>query len=230
MTTKDRPILVCARHGTTALNSTHAGESAERVRSWADVPLTAKGKEEAQELANKLVAEGLPFEEIWSSDLSRARETADTVGEKIGLPVNTTRALRPWGLGYLTKTLVKDAIPVMEKFVNNEDVTVPGGESFSTFRTRALKFIQKLAHKAQDDNKTILVLTHTRDLQLIKAFLAAGAPADLHIDRKVFDDYSDEISPSGFLEVEPGEALGPEWKHGNVNDNEGLANDEEDGT
>jgi alpha-ribazole phosphatase len=227
MPTKDRPILVCARHGTTALNSTHAGESAERIRSWANVPLTPQGTKEAHELAEKLGAEGFPFESIWSSDLSRAVETAECVGDKIGLPVEKTTALRPWGLGYLTKQLVKDAIPVMEYFVNHETKEVPGGESFAQFRMRALSFVQKMAHEALTDNKTILLVTHTRDLQLIKAFLANGAPNDLSINRAVFDDYSKEISPSGFLEVEPNEALGPEWKakHGSVTDSE-----DEDGT
>lgn len=206
------PLVLLCRHGTTALNKGSAGESDERIRGWSDVPLDEQGKKDAEILAKKSAK--FPIERIYSSTLDRAMETANAIGEQFSLPVEETRALMPWDLGYMTKQRVKDVLPAMKKFIKAEDSKVPGGESFSNFRVRTLKFVQKCIQEAQNDQKTICLVSHTRVCQLVKAWLAAGAPGDFHIDDATMDDYSDEIAPGGFLEIEPGEVLGPEFKDG----------------
>lgn len=206
------PILLCARHSSTAYNASELGDAGQRVRGFLDLKLTTLGRKESEELASKLAK--FPIEEIFSSDLTRALETAHILGDKIHMPVEPTRNLRPWNLGRLQGELVKRVMPIMEHFITHENEVVPAGESFAAFRIRCLSFVRKMAAKAAADHKTICLITHTRDLQLIKSHLAAGAPEDLSIDRGAMDDYSDEIKTGGFLEVLPHEVLGPEWKHG----------------
>ncbi len=61
--------------------------------------LTPKGKLQAQAAAKRLMSEGI--EEVWSSPLGRARETAAAFNELSGLPVKILDFMREldWGSG-----------------------------------------------------------------------------------------------------------------------------------
>lgn len=72
-------MILLARHGETADN-----REPVRVQGRRDVPLTARGRAQARELAAR-VAEGPPPRALYTSDLARARETAEIVGAAIGL-------------------------------------------------------------------------------------------------------------------------------------------------
>ena len=58
--------------------------------------LTQKGEEQAFELAKAI--KNYPIDYIYSSDLGRAVQTAEIVGDTIGITVNQTNALREMGL------------------------------------------------------------------------------------------------------------------------------------
>jgi 2,3-bisphosphoglycerate-dependent phosphoglycerate mutase len=64
--------LILVRHGHTALNV--PGKD-ERLRGWLDLPLDNQGLQEAADLAKRLA--DYPVEVIYSSDLRRARQTAE---------------------------------------------------------------------------------------------------------------------------------------------------------
>ena len=66
--------LLLIRHGETDWNAEH------RWQGHADVPLNARGREQAKALAEELAPEGI--DAIYASDLSRARDTAEIVGER----------------------------------------------------------------------------------------------------------------------------------------------------
>jgi broad specificity phosphatase PhoE len=72
--------LWLARHGQTDDNLEPL-----RAQGFRDTPLNAVGREQAHELARKLAAGELRFASLWSSDLSRATETAGIVGAALGL-------------------------------------------------------------------------------------------------------------------------------------------------
>ena len=71
-------MILLARHGETDWNS-----APPRVQGWTDVPLNDRGREQARQLAQAAAGEGLRA--LWTSQLSRARETAEIVGAAIGL-------------------------------------------------------------------------------------------------------------------------------------------------
>ena len=70
--------ILLARHGETDDN-----REPLRVQGSRDTPLNETGRAQAQELAQRLENEGLVS--LWSSQLSRARETAEIVGAHLGL-------------------------------------------------------------------------------------------------------------------------------------------------
>jgi len=85
--------LVVVRHGETAWNVE------QRVQGQLDIPLNETGRRQAARLAEALAGEGLSA--IYSSDLTRAAETAAAVARRAGLAVVHTQVLRERGFGHL---------------------------------------------------------------------------------------------------------------------------------
>lgn len=65
--------IFVARHGQNEDNERHI------LNGHRDLPLTAKGREQAMELAKQIQTSGLVFEKIYTSPLIRASETAEIV-------------------------------------------------------------------------------------------------------------------------------------------------------
>ncbi|KRN32244.1 histidine phosphatase family protein [Weissella halotolerans] len=66
--------LYLVRHGETYLNKY------DRMQGWSDAPLTTSGIEDAQAAGERL--QGVQFAQAYSSDLSRARDTARAILEQ----------------------------------------------------------------------------------------------------------------------------------------------------
>jgi broad specificity phosphatase PhoE len=81
--------LLLARHGETDDNRPPI-----RFQGFRDTPLNDTGREQAHELAERVAALEDPVRSLWASDLSRARETAETVASRIGLEVRLDARLR----------------------------------------------------------------------------------------------------------------------------------------
>lgn len=63
------------------------GNAESRWQGQADFPLTDRGREQAQALAERWKREKMKFDFVISSPLSRARETAEIIAAKLGLMV-----------------------------------------------------------------------------------------------------------------------------------------------
>ena len=79
-------MILLARHGETDYNLPPA-----RVQGARDVPLNDHGRAQARELAHAVAGEGLRT--IWSSHLSRARQTAGIVAAELRLDVHVDQRL-----------------------------------------------------------------------------------------------------------------------------------------
>lgn len=79
--------VLLARHG-----ETNDNREPIRVQGFTDTPLNDTGRRQAAELAERVAGEGI--RSLWASDLSRARETAEIVGERIGLTPSLDPRLR----------------------------------------------------------------------------------------------------------------------------------------
>jgi broad specificity phosphatase PhoE len=78
-----------ARHG-----QTNDNVQPIRFQGFRDTRLNDIGRAQAHELAEKISARPDPIRSLWSSDLSRAHETAQIVGSRIGLEARLDPRLR----------------------------------------------------------------------------------------------------------------------------------------
>jgi broad specificity phosphatase PhoE len=79
--------VLLARHGETNDNLEPI-----RAQGFTDTPLNDTGRRQADELAERVASLGI--RSLWASDLSRARETAEIVGARIGLAPRLDARLR----------------------------------------------------------------------------------------------------------------------------------------
>lgn len=86
--------LILLRHGQTEWNLLG------RAQGHADISLDEVGRSQAETAAPYVAAYGPT--RLWSSDLSRARETAEYVAAATGLPVETNEAFREYSVGERT--------------------------------------------------------------------------------------------------------------------------------
>lgn len=120
-------MIYLARHGRTAYN--HEG----RFQGQRDVPLDDTGRTQARQLAE--LASSHDFAALWASPLSRARETAETVAARIGLPIRFDERLMETDAGDWTG---RSFAEIQEQdpdgfaaFVHGDPAfAFPGGESF----------------------------------------------------------------------------------------------------
>jgi len=202
---KDETVgkLYLVRHAKTALNAAN-GEDKDKIRGWKDIPLDEIGRKQAKELATEF--NGIHIDKIYSSDLSRCEETAQAIAEVVDTHVESTEHLRPWHLGkYEGKESKKIADEVRDYVENKPDTAVDSGESFNTFSHRYLDFLQKIAQEVKD-GKTIMIVTHYRDIKLTQAWLKNGGKG-YDIDADEFMNNSIETGCS--FEIEPNDG---EWK------------------
>jgi broad specificity phosphatase PhoE len=90
-----------ARHGETNDNL-----EPFRFQGWTDTPLNDTGRHQARELAERVSGDGIAS--LWASDLSRARETAEIVGERIGMAPALDPRLREGARGRWEGFLMRD--------------------------------------------------------------------------------------------------------------------------
>ena len=158
--------LLLARHGETDWN----GE--RRWQGHSDQPLNDTGRGQAAELAASLA--GTPISAIYSSDLARARETAEIVAERLGLAVVVDAGLREVDVGSwsgVTHDEIRQRYP--EEFARWQEGGQgwEGGESYDEMGERAVATLLRLADRHAGE--TILVVAHGGTIRACRA-AAAG--------------------------------------------------------
>ncbi len=130
--------VLLARHGQTNDNLEPL-----RFQGFRDTPLNDTGRAQAHELASRVAALPDPIKSLWSSDLSRAHETAEIVGTRIGLEPRLDPRLREANRGRwegYTFDEIKSAHP--EEFAawmrGGAGWRFPGGESLQEQQDRVL--------------------------------------------------------------------------------------------
>ena len=87
----------------------------ENVDAPADPPLHVRGIEQARRLAAWLASETDPVDELWSSPLQRARQTAEPFASTSDLPVRVGHDLAEWD------RLAAEYIPIEELRAANDE-------------------------------------------------------------------------------------------------------------
>jgi broad specificity phosphatase PhoE len=168
--------LVVVRHGHTVFN--RAGEG-ERLRAWLDIPLSDQGLREAAEVAAQLSAQ--PVEFILTSDLHRARQTADMIRAKTDAPLIPTGSLRPWNLGSLAGERVADILATLNRLQAEPDRRAPGGESLNEFFRRYSAHLQDLMIIASRSRGNVVAVTHMRNFLATPVVLSGGLAGSMPV-------------------------------------------------
>ena len=115
---------------------------------------------------------------IYSSDLGRAVQTAEIVGDQIGVKVNQTKSLREMGFGdwegLLIDEIKKNHAKTYETWRNQPHLAdIPNGETLHIIKDRVDAFIKELNEKY--DNKHILLVSHSVTVRvMLLSFLNSG--------------------------------------------------------
>jgi probable phosphoglycerate mutase len=137
--------ILLARHGETNDNL-----EPFRFQGFTDTPLNDTGRRQAHELAEKVAGDGIAS--LWSSDLSRARATAEIVGERLGQSPTLDARLREGCRGRWEGHLMCD-IERQEPDVyaawrrGGAEFRFPGGESLLEHQQRVEAAVSEI-HRA----------------------------------------------------------------------------------
>src|SRR5215210_3123910 len=144
--------LLLVRHGETDWNRDG------RWQGLSDTRLNERGREQARALTGQL--DGIDV--VYSSDLARARETAEIVAEGAGLEVRLDERLRERGFGDW-EGLNSDEIK--ERFAEAHTLWRTGegrgaenAEPFAEFAARIHEFLDDILERHA--GKTVLVVSH----------------------------------------------------------------------
>lgn len=140
-----------------------------RFQGQVDVPLNATGLAQAERLAQRLRHE--PLDVLVSSDLSRARGTAEPLRAlRGGFDLATDAAWREQAFGVLEGLVVAEArLSHPEAFAawwaHTPDSAPPGGESPAAFHARVVAALEALAHAHA--GARVAVFTHGGVLDMV---------------------------------------------------------------
>lgn len=165
-------ILLVARHGETDWNV------ANRWQGQSDTPLNENGRAQAHALANRL--RGHVVGSIVSSDLSRARETAEIVAATLGIRgIRLDVGLRERSFGCFEGLTADEcqAQHAEEWRAWREDHKIPpGGESSEALLARASSAFERAARETARDDLPGLVVTHGGVMRAIVSAAAGARP------------------------------------------------------
>ena len=167
--------ILLARHGESDWNRT------KRWQGFADRPLTELGRRQASELGERL--EDTELDAIYSSDLQRARETAEVVARMKSLTVETTPDLREVDVGSwsgLTRAEAETRYPeAYARWLQGAEGW-DDGETYDQLGERVVRAIQRIAK--EHASQRVLVVAHGGT---IRAIHAAALGVDVHTYRRI---------------------------------------------
>jgi broad specificity phosphatase PhoE len=132
------------RHGETAWNLDQV------FRGRADIPLSERGQQQAQLLGQALAER--PVAAVYSSPLSRARETAAPLAEELGLEVLVDERLVDMSFGEwegLSVTDVEQRWPELHEVWTRTPAafSAPGGETLSAVLARSRAAFEEISER-----------------------------------------------------------------------------------
>ncbi len=162
--------LWLVRHGQTDWNVQR------RYQGHTDIPLNSLGREQASELASEV--NGSQIAAIYSSDLSRALETAAILARHTSANVTPDRRLREISMGdWEGRTLfeVNQELPDGADGLAYTEAhsRAPGGESLAEVAERVRAFADEIAERHA--GQIVLVVMHGLSLAALRC-LAVGLP------------------------------------------------------
>ena len=176
-------LLYIVRHGATVtdVQGKHGG--------WQNDPLNEVGRGQAR-LA-KLFLEGKKFGPVYSSDMSRAIETAKIIS---GQDPMQDKQLRPWDVGIFTGKDHDLYEKEFKVYLDHPTREIPDGESMAAFATRMHKALIKYIAEARERKVPGLIVCHSRNFSQFKRQLENKDELD-------HPDEWDKVNEGGIMTV-----------------------------
>jgi broad specificity phosphatase PhoE len=146
--------LLLVRHGETDWNAEG------KLQGHTDRPLNDFGRRQAKALADRLAGEDVAA--IYASDLARAKETAEIVGTRLGLPVVIDADLREKNWGSWEGLTADERLAVEFQ-----------GETTEEHRERTLRAVRRIAER--HPGQRVVIVTHGGSLRRIQAAVSGVA-------------------------------------------------------
>ncbi|MDE7327968.1 MAG: histidine phosphatase family protein [Lachnospiraceae bacterium] len=163
------------RHGETDWNIE------KRIQGSTDIPLNQNGRAQAEALAETLSHRSTPVSALYSSPLSRAKQTAEIIADKLCLPCQCIDGLREIGFGLwegLRWEEVKSRFPQEYGtwYKNRRDTRPNKGESYLDLLKRLVPTLKDLVPN-REENGDLVIVTHSA---CIMSFLSLLNNTPLH--------------------------------------------------
>ena len=139
-------MIYLIRHGQTDWNVER------KIQGQTDIPLNINGKQQAKEAAEEIA--NLKIDKIISSDLSRAKETAEIINKKVGAKITFDKRLREVNYGNYEGAQIDKFTDEQWKIFNETPEKIKG-ESRQQVYDRVKSFIDEIK-----DDENVLVVTH----------------------------------------------------------------------
>ena len=136
----------------------------------ANVPLSELGRKEAEAAGLRLIELGVRPKLIYTSDLVRAKETADIIAEKFGgIPVRPDILFREMAMGSWDGELIED---IKKKFPEEyakrgddlRNYRTPGGENFYDLHSRVIREFHRIFKEdfrdSEEDIGDLVIVAH----------------------------------------------------------------------
>ncbi len=168
-------FLYLTRHGETQWNRLG------KTQGSRDICLNDLGRTQGKMLGQRLKRSNT-IDSIYCSDLSRARETAETIGDMLNIIPNCNALLREVSFGDwegLTIAEIEELYPgALDRWRNDPSFSPKYGESLLDVHDRIRSFIRMLEINHPDSDENILVVSHATTTKMLILSLM-GIPLNL---------------------------------------------------
>lgn len=149
--------IILVRHGQTQWNKV------ERFRGQIDIPLNETGIAQAEAVSRYIQRNWQPAE-VYSSPLSRALVTAQTIAKPFALTAVPDPGLMDINFGEWQGLTIDEVVARWPEGIWNwvhapQVLVFPGGELLSEVQQRALEFVQRQVSSHSEE--TIVMVSHT---------------------------------------------------------------------
>ncbi|MBV6712535.1 histidine phosphatase family protein [Paenibacillus chitinolyticus] len=156
------------RHG-----STHWNKEG-RAQGSSDIPLDEDGLNDAEKLAERIESEKWDY--VYSSHLLRAKQTADRIGGRSGIPVWSDERIREAGGGEIEGTTEQERIAKWGAGWRELDLGIEKPESVIT---RGSSFLEEVLSRHK--GKRILIVSHGSFIRTMLKHLLPDSEYDGHL-------------------------------------------------
>jgi probable phosphoglycerate mutase len=167
--------IYVVRHGESEFNRQGDKKRIKQSSEWGELqaPLSKNGQKQAQERAEQF--KGIHFDAIFSSDLTRAKQTAEIINLQRKLIIQTKKILRERSVYFPGKSLEENEKEMKEMLMHLDEkqkmAFKPNAtiESAEEVASRIVTFLKEIAVTYK--NGTILVINHGNNMQSLLTHL-----------------------------------------------------------